>query len=131
MFIVSDVPSNRQPDSDTPNPLTRGTGPSAPDKFDPANPKDLAMLRRMIDRHPRYKGITPEMREEVMQAVIGSLRSAMEPKDVAALAKTFVQMDRMNQADEHLALKLANEQSIANTPRQVIHWTDPPRPPLP
>lgn len=88
------------------------------------------MLRKVMTLYPRYK-LTPEQRARVIEVVMGRLETAEKDSDVASLSRTIVLIDRMNQADEHLALKLASEQQIAKTPKQVIHWTDPPRPTLP
>lgn len=85
------------------------------------------MLRKIMTLYPRYK-LTEAQRARVIEVVMGRLETAEKDSDVASLSRTIVLIDKMNQADEHLALKLASEQSIANTPRQVIHWTDPPRP---
>lgn len=85
------------------------------------------MIRLAADRNPRWK-MDPARREMFLAALVDALKMSDDPKVTAQIVRTAALIEKMNQADEHLALKLANEQSIANTPKQVIHWTDPPRP---
>lgn len=89
--------------------------------LDPSNPKDQAMIRREMTRHPkRWRGITDEVKDTIVaitvkaaQASAGMIDSG-DPhlidsgvRGATSAARTLAMIEGQNQADEHLAEKNA------------------------
>lgn len=105
--------------------------------LDPTNPKDQALIRREIARHPaRWRKMDERRKAYVIGCLDWSMRvgRAYEPSAegehpldgarlVVSAAKTYVAIEGQNQSDDHHAdnarLKAAE---VANTKRFVVEY---------
>lgn len=87
--------------------------------------RDRAMIREYMRKHPkRWSGITPEVKQRVIDALVWALETARDvedPKDplaahkvIASVTRTFGIIEAQNQKDDHQA-------EDKETPKVVEH----------
>jgi hypothetical protein len=76
--------------------------------LDLTNPKDVGLVNKMIDRHPRWR-IPQEKRQWMVEQALRLAQDADDPELQVKVLELLRKFEAMNQADEHLAIKLATD----------------------
>jgi len=93
--------------------------------LDLTDPKDLALLRKLVTDGPgkkkkRWEGITDEFKANAVQALRVALKMAIErqsPRDITRCVEVVARIEGQNQIDEHLDRKeqMVGQMTIRHT----------------
>jgi hypothetical protein len=77
--------------------------------LDLTNRKDIALVNNLLTQQPRFN-ISPDRRQWMMNQALEALEAAKgNPELRVKILELLRKFEAMNQADEHLAIKLATD----------------------